>query len=426
MSRPGRVATGLSVALAVVATLTCSLILFVPGVLTGPAAMNGSARGTALVALVVAVPVLVAAMWLARRGSVRAVPVWVGAIGYLLYNSVLFVFATPFDDLFLLYVATLSLALWSLVAVLASLDVRRFAALFAPATPVRALAVYVWAVVGLNAIAWVVPVLRAMGTDGPPAFLAGTGLATSPTYVQDLACWLPAMAAGAVWLWRRLPWGFVVVSAGLVLWVVESIGIAVDQWLGHAGDPASPAASASISPAFALLALVGLVPVVAMLRGLPSTLAVRIGPVRRGPWAWSLVTLQAFVGVMAALGGVRMIVDGFGMPTDWLVAAGLDSWVLPGVALLAGVAVPQLVAAALVAVGHRWSVALSSLVAVGLLAWIVVQTAVLQRYFFLQPVIAVLGVAELALLVAWQSRRSAGPWRTEGNAQDDIEYWRQS
>jgi hypothetical protein len=40
--------------------------------------------------------------------------------------------------------------------------------------------------------------------------------------------------------------------------------------------------------------------------------------------------------------------------------------------------------------------------------WIVVQLLVMQRYFFLQPVIAALGIAELALARVWQQAGSAG------------------
>jgi hypothetical protein len=47
---------------------------------------------------------------------------------------------------------------------------------------------------------------------------------------------------------RRRPWGYVVVGAGLVLWVVESLTIGVDQWMGHAADPSSSTASAAIAP----------------------------------------------------------------------------------------------------------------------------------------------------------------------------------
>jgi antibiotic biosynthesis monooxygenase (ABM) superfamily enzyme len=48
-------------------------------------------------------------------------------VAVLLYNSVLFVFATPFNDLFVPSVAMLSLAIWSLIIVLADLEVSGFA-----------------------------------------------------------------------------------------------------------------------------------------------------------------------------------------------------------------------------------------------------------------------------------------------------------
>ena len=40
-------------------------------------------------------------------------------------------------------------------------------------------------------------------------------MTTSAVYVQDLVWWLPLMAVAAVWFWRRLPWGYVVVGAML-------------------------------------------------------------------------------------------------------------------------------------------------------------------------------------------------------------------
>ena len=113
---PG-IAVRLSAALAGVAVVAAGLTLFVPRILYGPAAMNGSARGTALVMLVIAVPVVTAGCWWATtRRSVRGVVVWSGGLAYLLYNAVLFLLATPFNTLFLLYVAMLSLAIWSVLA----------------------------------------------------------------------------------------------------------------------------------------------------------------------------------------------------------------------------------------------------------------------------------------------------------------------
>ena len=111
--RRGGAAYLLSGLLAVTATANGLLTFLVPGVLHGTAVMNGSARGTALAVLLLGVPVLAVSMALARSGSPRAVVCWLGAVGFVLYNSVLFVFATPFNRLFLLDLAMLALAAWS-------------------------------------------------------------------------------------------------------------------------------------------------------------------------------------------------------------------------------------------------------------------------------------------------------------------------
>ena len=132
---------------------------------------------------------------------------------------------------------------------------------------------------------------------------------------------------------------------------------------------------------------------------------VRTGP--RRPWpAWALAGLETFVGVNAVFGGWKLIDDGFGLPTDWLAGLPVDTWVWPGIALLLGVAAPQFGAAGVAVFGRRPESGYWSGLAVGgaLVLWIVVQLAVLQRYFFLQPVIAVLGAMTIALDWWWVHR----------------------
>lgn len=92
---PGGFAYWLSGALALAAAAGALLTFLLPGLLRGTAVMDGSARGTALVIVLVAVPVLVCSLVLARRGSARAVLAWLGAVAVLLYNALMFLFATP-------------------------------------------------------------------------------------------------------------------------------------------------------------------------------------------------------------------------------------------------------------------------------------------------------------------------------------------
>ena len=73
---------------------------------------------------------------------------------------------------------------------------------------------------------------------------------------------------GAYWLWHRRPWGYTIVGGVLVMWVIESISIAADQWFGSQADAASTVVSATMVPAFAVMALIGLVPLAVFLRRL--------------------------------------------------------------------------------------------------------------------------------------------------------------
>jgi len=404
----------LSAGLVAAAAASSLLTYLLPSVLRGTAAMNGSARGTALVVLLAGVPVLAGSAWMAARGSAAAVVTWLGSVAFLLYNSLMFAFATPANPLMLGYLAMLALSAWSAGAILRQADIPALAAQFSPKTPVRGIAVYMLAVVALNAAAWLARIIPAMTADGAPAFLRGTGLTTSVVYVQDLALWLPLLGAAAIWLWQRRPHGYALAGAGLVMWVLESLSICVDQWYGHAADPASPAASGAIVPAFAILAVIGLVPAGLLLHGLsggsPSVRAAVQLPAegRRGWPGWTLAAVTALTGIAAIFGGVQLLRSGYGMPLDWLAGTPVRSWALPGIALLAGVALPQLTTAVLIVLADRHAPAAGYLAGAALIAWIAVQLLILQHFFFLQPVIVLLGLTEITLARQWHRTGSSG------------------
>jgi len=125
---------------------------------------------------------------------------------------------------------------------------------------------------------------------------------------------------------------------------------------------------------------------------------------RRG-WAGGvLLGVLLLVAVNAIYGGIGLAVNGMGMPSEWLDRLPVDTWTLPGAALLLTVAVPQLVAAWLVWRKDRRAGAVGFGAGGALVLWIAVQLLVLQRYFFLQPVIAVLGAMTMALDWWWVHR----------------------
>lgn len=263
----GPAARILSVLLLAAAAVASVAAIALPELIHGPAAMVGSMRGTALVVLVLAIPMLVVGMATERRGGLLSVVGWVAGVVFISYQAWMFLFAVPFNGLFLVYVAMLAFGFWGLVTLLLAMPVERFAGVAGPRMPVRLLAA--WMVASCVAFygLWLRNVVPALFDSEAPAFLEGTGMVTATNYVLDMALFLPFTILAAVALWRRTAWGVVVGGAMLVTLVLESLAIAVDQWVGAAADPASPVVSAAVTPMFLVLAAIGAVMVGLWYRG---------------------------------------------------------------------------------------------------------------------------------------------------------------
>jgi hypothetical protein len=120
----------------------------------------------------------------------------------------------------------------------------------------------------LNSYAWLAQIVPAVFSGKPHTLVQDTGLLTNPVFVQDLAIWLPLLITAAVATWRRQTWGMLVTGAMLVMFVLESIGIATDHWFGSHADPLSSSASMSMVPAFAVIAAISALPLVRYCRHL--------------------------------------------------------------------------------------------------------------------------------------------------------------
>lgn len=258
---------GMGLALAAVTAPTTAVTLLRDGLLDGPAVMQGSVRGTAAVMLLLATPALLAAMVSTRRGGGKAdsaILWWLGVTGYLMYNSVLLVFATPFNALYLAYETMLGLSIAGVVVLLRRLDVTALARRV-NARSARPVAVFIAIVALANLAAWLRLIVPAL-TQADPAFLVGTGLITNPVHNQDLAFWIPVALLIATWLWQRRPIGLVLAIAYLIYWLLEAISVASDQWFGATADPASTVATMGGAYLFAGVAVVTAIPLIAMVR----------------------------------------------------------------------------------------------------------------------------------------------------------------
>ncbi len=94
--------------------------------------------------------------------------------------------------------------------------------------------------------------------------------------------------------------------------------------------------------------------------------------------------------------------DAFEFPLDWLDPLPFESWVIPGLLLMALIGVPAFGLLGLHIAGNRYADALTVAFGCGIMAWIVVQVFFIP-FNFLQPLVFVLGLT--LALVAWSRMR---------------------
>jgi hypothetical protein len=206
----------LSVAVALLAGAAAAAGLLAPDLYHDERSLREMFRGYDLITLVVVVPTMLAAMRLSRRGSARARLIWLGTLGFTVYNYALYVFGAAFNDLFLVHVAILVAAAVALVSGVMAFDPD--AAADVPKGAARKAAGLLGLLgVGLGGM-WVFYAVRfAITGDTPAESELVVPLATTHLgYALDLTLLAPAYAWIAFRLWRGDAWG-AVVGAVLVL-----------------------------------------------------------------------------------------------------------------------------------------------------------------------------------------------------------------
>jgi hypothetical protein len=157
--------------------------------------------------LLIGLPMLLASMWLTRRSKLIGLLFWPGALFFVLYNYIIYVFAMPLNLAFVLHLVLLMLSVYTLIGLLTSIDGKVVQQRLSGAVPER-LAGGVLAGLGLLIFLLVIgAIVNALINHTP---IAETELAL---HTADFLI-APAWIVCGVLLWQRRAFGYV---AGLGL-----------------------------------------------------------------------------------------------------------------------------------------------------------------------------------------------------------------
>ncbi len=150
--------------------------------------------------LVVALPLLAAGTALARRRSARGLLLWVGTLGYALYNYAYYLFGAALNAFFPLYLAAVITAALALVLALSNIAPPEIARSFNDGTPVRFIGGY-FVCVGISLAGIWLAMWAAYVFAGRPTPVDTE--AFKLVAALDTVLMVPALAIGGVLLWRR-------------------------------------------------------------------------------------------------------------------------------------------------------------------------------------------------------------------------------
>jgi hypothetical protein len=155
-----------------------------------------------VVNLLIALPILLGSMWLARRQKLIGLLFWPGALFYGLYNYTIYLFAIPFNAAFMLYLAIVTLSTYTTIGLMATVDGAEVKEQLVGRVPERLAG-------GVLSGFGVLFILRTI------AVMAGALASQNPLAGMELALLLtdflvsPAWIIGGALLWRRQALGYV-------------------------------------------------------------------------------------------------------------------------------------------------------------------------------------------------------------------------
>ena len=78
--------------------------------------------GNDVVNLLIGLPILLISMWLAKRGKLAGLLCWPGALLYVVYNYLVYLFGIPYSWLTIVYLALVGLGAYAMVTLLGNID----------------------------------------------------------------------------------------------------------------------------------------------------------------------------------------------------------------------------------------------------------------------------------------------------------------
>jgi hypothetical protein len=162
-----------------------------------------------IILLAVGLPLLIVALVLSIRGSLRGQLVWLGMLNFTIYNYSYYLFGAALNSFFLIYAALFTFSMYSLVFGLVFLDYNKIEKSFKKKTPVKGISIFMILLAITLGGAWIVQWVNFVITSTPPQIMINLNSANNLVATLDLTFVVPLCFVAAYNLWQRRPIGYV-------------------------------------------------------------------------------------------------------------------------------------------------------------------------------------------------------------------------
>lgn len=166
--------------------------------------------GQDIVTIIVGVPLLIIALYLARKGLIKGKLLLTGTLGYFLYTYASYTFLSMYNSFFLVYVALMSMSFFAFTLSMMSFDMKSLPSNFSDKLPVKAiggLLIFIACVLGLM---WLKMILTPLISGTVPAQLEH--YTTLTIQALDLGFVIPAAILSGVLLIKREAFGYLLAT----------------------------------------------------------------------------------------------------------------------------------------------------------------------------------------------------------------------
>jgi hypothetical protein len=192
----------LSLLLALILTLVSAAGILYSNAIYPTAEQLQTFMANDVVNLVIGLPVLLVSIWLADRGKLLGPLVWLGALLYVLYNYIAYLFGIPFSWITLAYLALVVLSAYLMFALLKNIDRKAVQRQLSGAVPVK-LAGWILVVFGVFFLFRAISIISGAAVNQAPLPLSEIGVLIADLVVST------AWIAGGIALLRDMALGYV-------------------------------------------------------------------------------------------------------------------------------------------------------------------------------------------------------------------------